>query len=233
MNADRFSLSRFSLRGEAGETVRVDGSFYENLKSVAGSIVYSHIIPVSFIGALNGSGRGTIAIPVGFLGEEDLEAGVSGNANVVLTLGIGSALMSRSSGSKNVCAAVPLYNVFEAYVLAVKNILHSGLHAVLYQSESYASKNVIEAILFAEVATTLSDAGKLASARTTFQLEIPPGGELRIDARTFQALLNGENVLWTQEGDWLCLSRETLYLDVESASGGQLEGIVIYQERFL
>lgn len=233
MNADRFSLSRFSLRGEAGETVRVDGSFYENLKSVAGSIVYSHIIPVSFVGALNGFGRGAIAIPAKFSLEENLTAGVSGNANVVLVQTIGSTLMAGSSGSKNVRVLVPLYSVFDANVSVGKNIPHSSLHTAIYQSESFASKNVMETILFAEVATTITDAGKLASARTTLQVDIPPGGELRIDASTFQVLLNGENVLWAQEGDWPYLSRETLYLDVESASGGKLDGIVIYQERFL
>ena len=56
---------------------------------------------------------------------------------------------------------------------------------------------------------------------------------LRIDSDTFRVLLNGENVLDKQSGDWLMLSRDLLYLDIESAIGNGLSGNLIYTERYL
>lgn len=49
----------------------------------------------------------------------------------------------------------------------------------------------------------------------------------------FTVLLNGQNALHTQSGDWITVSRELLRLLIESASGGRLEGQLIYTERFL
>ena len=56
------------------------------------------------------------------------------------------------------------------------------------------------------------------------QVTIPPGGELRLDSDVFLAMLDGENVLYAQSGDWINVSRELLRLIVESATGGDLEG---------
>ena len=46
-------------------------------------------------------------------------------------------------------------------------------------------------------------------------------------------MLDGENVLYAQSGDWINVSRELLRLIVESATGGALEGQLIYTERYL
>ncbi len=78
----------------------------------------------------------------------------------------------------------------------------------------------------------LEDIEKRLSEKTG-KLTIPPGGELRIDSELFLVLLNGENALHTQSGDWINISRNLLRLIVESASGGQLRGQLIYTERYL
>ena len=49
----------------------------------------------------------------------------------------------------------------------------------------------------------------------------------------FTVLLNNQNALHTQSGDWINVSRELLRLIIESASGGQLRGQLIYTERYL
>ena len=77
------------------------------------------------------------------------------------------------------------------------------------------------------------EATSQTTERTTLQLTIPPGGELRIDSGLFLVLLDGENALHTQSGDWINISRDLLRLIIESASGGQLRGQLIYTERYL
>ena len=84
-----------------------------------------------------------------------------------------------------------------------------------------------------EVLGAVSGAGTQSTEQVSVTVTIPPGGELRIDSDTFRVLLNGENVLDKQSGDWLMLSRDLLYLDIESAIGNGLSGNLIYTERYL
>lgn len=83
-----------------------------------------------------------------------------------------------------------------------------------------------------EVLTTLMEATSQTTERTTIQITILPGGELRIDSELYTVLLNGQNALYAQSGDWITLSRELLRIVIESASGG-LVGQLIYTERYL
>lgn len=62
---------------------------------------------------------------------------------------------------------------------------------------------------------------------------IPPGGRLVIDSNLFTMLLNNENAIHLQKGDWITLDRKTVYLDVSSSTGGKLKGSIIYQGRYL
>ena len=95
------------------------------------------------------------------------------------------------------------------------------------------SKDVPASLGVSEVLTSMLEATSQTTERTTLQLTIPPGGELRIDSELFSVLLDGENALHLQSGDWIDVSRELLRLIVESASGGQLRGQLIYTERYL
>lgn len=91
---------------------------------------------------------------------------------------------------------------------------------------------MIDPLLY-EVLGSVSGAGTQSTEQVSVTVTIPPGGELRIDSDTFRVLLNGENVLDKQSGDWLMLSRDLLYLDIESAIGNGLSGNLIYTERYL
>ena len=95
------------------------------------------------------------------------------------------------------------------------------------------AKNVPASLKVSEVLTSILEATSQTTERATLQLTIPPGGELRIDSDLFIVLLNGENALHTQSGDWINISRNLLRLIVESASGGLLQGQLIYTERYL
>ena len=95
------------------------------------------------------------------------------------------------------------------------------------------SKDILGDLLAAAVLTTSAEAGVQSRDRAVFQLTIPPGGELRIDSGLYTVLLNGENALHAQEGDWVELSRSLVRLTVECAQGGGLAGQIVYQERYL
>lgn len=62
-----------------------------------------------------------------------------------------------------------------------------------------------------------------------------PGQVLIIDANTYNVLLNGQNAIEIQSGDWIDeLNRNTVDLKIEAASGSaNLDATILYTERYL
>ena len=66
-------------------------------------------------------------------------------------------------------------------------------------------------------------------------VEIPPGGELRIDSNTgiFTVTLNGENIIYLHRGDWMFITRYTAQIIISSLNSAPLEGEVIYHDQWI
>lgn len=228
---DRFSLSRFSL-GAEGNTIQVEGSFSAELQSVSGAAV-----PVStsafMVEVFRGTSKGTIAIPFAFNSDAVMLTDVTMNANILLPFSFGESARGITVGSRNESISGLWTDAIKADVWAGKTMPFSVGMADQMRAGAFASKNILSSLFGSEVATTSSSAGTQSTERTTVTITIPPGGELRIDSDTYRVLLDGENALHAQEGDWIKLAREVLYLDIETASGGPLEGSITYQERYL
>lgn len=227
----RFSLARFSL-GPEGNTIQVEGSFFEELQSVSGVAV-----PVStsafMVEVFQGTARGAVALPSKFQSEAEMQASVEMNANILIRSEITEHVHGVGVGSRN-----ENIHLFWSDGLTGKTWGSKRLHRGFSMAEdstasAFASKNVLRSLFGSEFLTVLTDAGKQSTDQVLLTIVLPPGGELRIDSETFRVLLDGENVLYAQEGDWLSLSRDMRYLDIESATGGVLEGSITYQERYL
>lgn len=67
------------------------------------------------------------------------------------------------------------------------------------------------------------------------KLTLKPGQRLIVDASNYNVLLDGENMIHTQEGEWLDeISRETTSITVTAAAGqAGLSANILYTERFL
>lgn len=228
---DRFSLSRFSL-GAEGNVIQVEGSFSAELQSVSGVAV-----PVStsafMVEVFRGTSRGTIALPFGFDSEAEMQADVTMNADVLMWPSFFEDVGSVSFGSRNKNISEFWSDETHSKTWGSKRMHRAFDFAETGTAGSFASKNVIRSLFGSEFLTVLTDAGKQATDQAIITIAIPPGGELRIDSDTFRVLLDGENILYAQEGDWIHVAREVLYLDIESATGGALEGSITYQERYL
>lgn len=228
---DRFSLSRFSL-GAEGNVIQVEGSFSAELQSVSGVAV-----PVStsafMVEVFRGTSKGTIAIPFKFDSEAEMQADVTMNANILLPFSFEESARGITTGSRNESISGLWADALNAAVWAGKVMPFGTDLSDRMRAAAFASKNILSSLFASEVATTSASAGKQSTERTTVTITIPPGGELRIDSDTYRVLLDGENALYAQEGDWIKLAREVLYLDIETASGGPLEGSITYQERYL
>lgn len=227
----RYSRLRYSVNREERE-IGIAETFFETLGALAGAAV-----PVSvrerYAEALQGSAQGTVSVIASFTEGDSLTAAVCMSADVATKEAFVGELTAAVKGCKNTPAALASGDALAAAVYAAKNLPAPLELSDRLTMEASGVKNVPGALLATEVLTSMLEATSQTTERTTLQLTIPPGGELRIDSELFSVLLNGENALHAQSGDWINISRSLLRLVVESASGGRLEGQLIYTERYL
>lgn len=231
MDGGRYSLTRYSVN-RADKAVEVRERFSAGLGAVAGGAV-----PVEYRGrygeSVQGSARGTVSVVSGLAAQEGLSAAVSMSADVVVRAAPAGALFCAARGRKNVYTALNAQDGINARIWGAKLVPASLAAAGGLHTRAAASKDVLTALQGWETLSAAPEAGSQTVERAVFQLTIPPGGELRIDSGLFTVLLDGENALHAQEGDWISVSRELLRLTVECASGGPLQGHLIYTERYL
>lgn len=230
-NDRRFSFARYSVNRET-RTVEITERFSETMGAVAGAA-----IPVDirdrYAETLQGSARGTVSVISVFSAAGSLFVAATMSADVVTRAVLSEAVLGSVYGQKNTPAALSALSALDVQTHGSKNPPTSLELADHLTVETAGSKNIPAHFNGSEILTSILEATSQTTERTTLQLTIPPGGELRIDSELFVVLLNGENALHTQSGDWINISRELLRLIVESASGGQLQGQLIYTERYL
>lgn len=66
-------------------------------------------------------------------------------------------------------------------------------------------------------------------------LTLKPGQRLVVDAINYNVLLDGQNYIWAQSGEWIDeLSRDTSSISITAATGvGNLEASILFTERYL
>ena len=230
-NDRRYSLARYSIN-QTDKTVEIAESFSETMGAVAGAAV-SVDFRDRYTDALQGSARGTVSVISALAVASGLFTVARMSADVITRAALSEALRGSVYGQKNTPAALAVLEELAARAWASKNIPAPLEFADCLAAAAAGSKDVPASLKVSEVLTSMLEATSQTTERMTLQLTIPPGGELRIDSELFLVLLDGENALHTQSGDWINVSRELLRLIIESASGGQLRGQLIYTERYL
>ena len=89
-------------------------------------------------------------------------------------------------------------------------------------------KFIQSAIMLADVSVI-----SITTKQTNVELTIPAGSVLTIDMQNFTAYLDGKNVYKNVSGEWFAISRDTLSLLIDAASGSGLVGTMEYVERYL
>lgn len=232
MYSDRpYSLLRYSVNPAAREAP-ISVSFLEGMNAVIGAAVP---VPTSerFAEAFQGAARGTVAVVSGLSVFSGLLADVTLSANVAAAASMAETLGASAAGSKDVPALLLDVSKLDTLIWGSKNIPFAGVLADALEAAAAGSKNILLEQLLSDALAAVTAATTQTTQTASFQLTIPPGGELRIDSGVFTVTLDGVNALHTQSGDWIEVSRELLRLLVESASGGQLEGQLVYTERYL
>lgn len=108
--------------------------------------------------------------------------------------------------------------------------VHSAIEAKCIPSKDYHNVPILlSELLYGSVGSRIFDYKYI-----TLDVVIPPGGILIIDSDNYNCLLNSENVIDKQSGSWLDeLSRNTFDVTIASGIAGNLEGSLLYTERYL
>lgn len=228
---DRFDLSRFSL-GSQNAIIPIEVTFVEELKQVAGIAVP---VPTTafFNDVIRGTLRGAIAMKSDFESTADLKASCVMNANINLSFMADDSIEAIVEGSQNSNIVASLSDNLERFVYGSKILPRSASFGEVLAADVYGVKDIKCSQIVNETMVCILDAIRQFTETTRIDISLPPGAEIRIDSETYRVLMNGENILYAQNGDWLTLSRELLHFDIESASGGELVGTIIYTERYL
>lgn len=227
----RYSLLRYSLGSSERDA--------ESALNCAGglNVVAGATVPVQsaarFTASLRGGIQGTVAVLSSLPAKSGLGASVRMSANILTGIHAEGVFQSSARAGKNIRSIAKMSGNLSAAAWASK-WLPSMLSAWgRLGASASGSKNIPSGLRGEGVLTSLQEATSQITETARVRLTIPPGGELRLDSEFFTALLDGENVLYAQEGDWITLSDRMLRLVVESVSGGPLEGQLIYTERYL
>lgn len=86
-----------------------------------------------------------------------------------------------------------------------------------------------------ELVSQVSDATVVEEIACLLNLTLEPGQHLIVDASNYNVLVGNDNMIHTQEGEWLDeLTRDTLSITVTAAEGGAgLTANILYTERYL
>lgn len=103
-----------------------------------------------------------------------------------------------------------------------------------FDSSIFASKDIITKDLFLSESLHTAFRTSLLNIETlTVNVSLRPGETLEIDSDLFAAYVGDRNVIDLYTGDWINLDRNTISVDIGSGSGGRLEGVMVFRERYL
>lgn len=153
------------------------------------------------------------------------------------------AVESDSAAAGFSCTLKMILNAFDELFIAPEthskaeiglNEMEADVIAARLAQDSFLSFNYpsaaieISAIVDSQITSILFN---VTSAE--YEITIPPGSTLVIDSNNYVVLLDGENVIWCQSGDWLFLNRNTYDIVLDFVGGQSTTQKILYTERWL
>lgn len=232
MFGSRFGHLRFSLGSDSVREFSINSNFRDSLKGLVGFGLLVPIVETYFDG-VSGTATLTPTIPMEFNAQDFLNSNVDIIGGVVVTFSGDSSLNGTSSLIKNIGVVEPLTDSLVCKPYVGKDIHFSESFSTLFKNTTNVVKNLVVAHTLTDILNSNVSTVVLENIVFKANVTIPPGGTLEIRSDTYDLFLNGENILHLQEGDWVFLDRDVVTLQVDSGTSGELEGRILYNERYL
>lgn len=233
-NKARYNLARYNV--EAGGQTWLQGAAQVTFGfSFAGMTYYGYgNSRVSFVSDDLQADRGRMMRGSTSITFAETDCSVIGYFNLIVTyintctaaLNLSQIVSAAGSTIENFDAALNLSQIISA----------DGTGAASYDAERMTlSQNVWSTADFGEVFNATADVMALTEYVCEFpDLILRPGQTLVIDAGTYNVLLDGDNAIHLQQGDWLdSMKRNTQTITISGTGASRLTAEILYTERYL
>lgn len=229
----KFNATKLNASAAVNE-VALQAVFSEMLSARMGIGVELHVDSMGLAAVLAQSALGASAIPAGIsLSEEMLAAAFS-----ILAAPVECVFAEQMNALSVHARANYSFAGQMEESLAVKTGVGACIWFVAQASDGLSAGGKIGAQIasehvFSEIVTVHPDASSQEEQAVLIRVSLPAGSELRIDSERYTVTLDGENILHLQEGDWLMLDRDLCEITVDSGTGAELTGKMVWTERYL
>lgn len=237
-NAARFNLTPFNA--ESGKSYRVRILFSETVSCSIGTASQINALVITnerVTAAVSGERTRKISAVMTETVSEQVRSALT---SIVAVLSMSEAVSNETEISADIAPApILLETVTPEIGLGSVIRLDTEQTETVTADISLGSVTGISAETFELVDASISviavDMKICRIGNSASQFVLRPGERLVIDADNYNILVNGENGIWYQSGDWLDeLNRETTSITISAASGASnLSATILYTERYL
>ena len=230
----RYDIHGFDVSGGMYRYIKAKGS--ETVSSSIGSALNFHVLAIGYERVTHPVMAGVPALAISVSGSEVVDELVTeGNLYINPKL-----RFAETVDAETVLGAEIRLPLLLAEAITGKLTLGADIAIEIEGAETVeADTNLGADIRLEPEGFELVSASATADAIETkvcvLNVTLRPGQRLIIDANNYNVLLDGENAIHIQSGDWIDeLIRNTTALDITAASGGRnLQASILYTERFL
>ena len=229
----RFDITGFDVTGGVFRRIVAKGT--ETVNSIVGSALIYHLLAIGYE-QVDKFADGIQALATAGSGEETITEGV---IEGLLYINPKPNFVENVSENVSLGAVIGIPVQFAENI--TQNIILGADIAIQAELEEVVTPLII---LGADIAIP-AEGFELISANATSEsietkvcvlnVTLKPGDKLIIDASNYNVLLNGENAIWVQSGDWIDeLIRNTTEIKIDAAAGvSNTKASILYTERFL
>lgn len=231
MFGGRFTLSRFTLPQIAEKNIRIVDYFFENIRSVV-SVGQNVNIQENYRSNIQNTVTATRGINFIEHYQDNINSIILMRINFFIIENYTESIKNEIYLSSNIAVSEQYKDELEIKVFLGKNIQFDEFYSENIRNAVFLGKDTPITEAYREAIFARISSAILTKDIAIVNVSIPPGGELRIDSGLYTALLDGENILHTYNGDWIWLDRNLVDLTID-ASSATMDGVIIYVERFL
>lgn len=234
-NNSRFDYLKFGLRAEDTRDFAVQVTFNDTLKNLSGS-GSAIFVDLSVFESMRNVTKVTPTLPEKMVALEALKANVDVIGGLIVSFTPLDELKNSLSLVKDISVSKEfkdnkLCKVYVGKDFAIygeDSNFSCGANLNVFVAKDIIIKDIITELLNCHVSTVILDTDEC-----TIKVTIPANSTLEIHSDTYDVFLDGENIIHLHNGDWVFLDRSVVSIQIDTGTGGGLEGQMLYDERYL
>lgn len=230
----KYNVSKFNIKGSVdSENILFTMDCSERIQTTI-TFSLNMVFAVEGSESIDSSMRATHGIHFSQSLSEDLSVSALLDAHVIIKADCKEDVKTIVGVVKDTKFELELSEEIGNSFYASNNISFNVFASEKLESNFYGSKDIVIKDLFlSESVQTVLRTSLLNLESLTLSITLLPGQSVEIDSEAYSAYIGDTNVLDLYNGDWITVDRNTIGLEIGVGSGGRLQGILVYKERYL